>query len=178
MIRLVSVSFPVQSLWVKDPVLLQLWCGFSPWPGNYHMPCAAEKGGGGERDRVALCWDGDGTAGEGWAWYKTGVCFFLIACSDQTQPPLTIRCLLVNVCWIHVFYFLFFGFFFFFFRATLVAYGSSQARDRIGATAANLRHNSQQRILNPLSEARDGTCILMDTSWSHDRNTKASLIWA
>ena len=30
--------------WVKDPAQLQLWCklqlwlGFSPWPGNFHMP--------------------------------------------------------------------------------------------------------------------------------------------
>ena len=30
---------------------------------------------------------------------------------------------------------------FFFFRATLVAYGSSQARDQIGAIAAGLRHS-------------------------------------
>ena len=30
----------------------------------------------------------------------------------------------------------------------------------------DLHHSSQQcRILNPLSEARDGTHILMDTSW-------------
>ena len=30
----------------------------------------------------------------------------------------------------------------------------------------DLHHSSQQRqILDPLSEARDGTCILMDTSW-------------
>ena len=30
----------------------------------------------------------------------------------------------------------------------------------------DLRHNSwQQGILNPLSKARDQTCILMDTSW-------------
>ena len=32
----------------------------------------------------------------------------------------------------------------------------------------DLRHSSRQhRILNPLSEARDGTCFLMDTSWVH-----------
>jgi len=32
----------------------------------------------------------------------------------------------------------------------------------------NLHHSSQQhQILNPLSEARNGTCILMDTSQVH-----------
>ena len=41
----------------------------------------------------------------------------------------------------------------------------------------NLHHSSQQRrILNPLSEARDRTCILMDTSQicllSHDGNSE------
>ena len=41
----------------------------------------------------------------------------------------------------------------------------------------DLHHSSQQcQILNPLSEARDCTCILMDTSWilnllSHNRNS-------
>ena len=70
-------------------------------------------------------------------------------------------------------------FFLFFlpFRATFAAYGNSQARGLIGATAAglhdshcnarfcNLHHSSGKRwILNPLSEARDQTCILMDIS--------------
>ena len=51
------------------------------------------------------------------------------------------------------------------FRAVPVAYGSSQARGRIGAAAAGLHHSSMQcRILNPLSAARDRTHILMDTS--------------
>ena len=68
-----------------------------------------------------------------------------------------------------------------YFRATSIAYGSSQARGRIGlhllaystATATlHPRHvcdlpcsSQQYRILNPLSEARDQTCILTDTSW-------------
>ena len=70
--------------------------------------------------------------------------------------------------------------FFFFFRATPAAYGGFQARGVIGAVAAgyttaiampypsyvcNLHHSSQQhQILNPPSEARDQTCVLMDTS--------------
>ena len=55
--------------------------------------------------------------------------------------------------------------FFCLFRATPVAYGGSQARGQIRAVAASLRHNSQQRwILNPVSEARDRTLILMDAS--------------
>ena len=75
-------------------------------------------------------------------------------------------------------------FFFFFlklFRAASVVYGSSQAGVKselqllayITATATwdrsclwDIYHSSQQRqILNPLSEARDRTCIPMDTSW-------------
>ena len=60
------------------------------------------------------------------------------------------------------------------FRATLVAYGSSQARGRIGATVTAMWDSSriydlhrswwQLRILNSLSEARDGTRILMDAN--------------
>ena len=66
------------------------------------------------------------------------------------------------------------------FKATPVAYRSSQGRHQIGATAAGLCYSHsntrsrcicdlccslrQGRILNPLSEARDPTCILMDTS--------------
>ena len=50
-------------------------------------------------------------------------------------------------------------------RATPTAYGTSQARGRIEAIAASLHHSSWQHwIFNPLSEASDQTCILMDAS--------------
>ena len=62
------------------------------------------------------------------------------------------------------FFFLFF-YFFVFFRAASSAYGSSQARGRIRAAAANLHHS---QILNPLSKAQDCTCILKDTSEFRD----------
>ena len=63
-----------------------------------------------------------------------------------------------------------------------MAYGGSQARSQTGAMldyttatatldpshVCNLHHSSQQCwILNLLHETRDGTCILMDTSWIH-----------
>ena len=67
-----------------------------------------------------------------------------------------------------------------FFRATPVAYGGSQARGPMGAAVQvyitatavpdlshilDLPHSLWQcRIFNPLSEARDQTCILRDTS--------------
>ena len=67
---------------------------------------------------------------------------------------------------------------FFYFRATSVAYGSSQPGDRIGAVVGSLHHSHSNGrseahlqsthlkcwILNPLSEARNQTLILMDTS--------------
>ena len=72
--------------------------------------------------------------------------------------------------------------YFCFVGATLRAYGGSQARGQIGATAANLYHShsnarSEPRlqpsptahswILNPLSEARDWTHNFMVPSWIH-----------
>ena len=71
--------------------------------------------------------------------------------------------------------------FFCLFRAEPMAYENSQARGRIRAAAAslyttatatwdpshlcNLYHRSRQHwILNPLSKARNQTCVLMDTS--------------
>ena len=74
-----------------------------------------------------------------------------------------------------------FIYFLLFLRSTLVAYGNSrlgvkselQLPAYTTATAiqdpshvCNLYHSSRQhQILNPLSEARDRTYILMDTSW-------------
>ena len=69
-------------------------------------------------------------------------------------------------------------YFFYFFRATPMAYGSSQvgveSELQLLATATAIAtwdpscicdHSTQQyRILNPLSEARNGTHILMHTS--------------
>ena len=76
------------------------------------------------------------------------------------------------------------------FKAALVAYGSSQARCQIRAVAmqdpstiCDLYHSSRQhQILNPLSEARDQTGILMDTSrvcnlLSHNRNSLHFCSW-
>ena len=63
-----------------------------------------------------------------------------------------------------------------------MTYGSSQARGRIGASAASLCHSHsnvgsephlqpipQAQILNPLSEARNQTCVLTDASRVHYR---------
>ena len=61
-------------------------------------------------------------------------------------------------------FFLPFFLFFCLFRATLIAYGGSQARGRIRAAATS---SQQHQILNPLSKARDKTRVLMDTSWVH-----------
>ena len=74
----------------------------------------------------------------------------------------------------------FFFWSFFAFRAAPSAYGGSQARGLIGAVAASLYQSHSNagselhlrptpqltaiQILNPLSEARNQTCILMDAS--------------
>ena len=65
------------------------------------------------------------------------------------------------------------------YRAAPVAYGSSQARGRTRAASTatqdqshncNLYHSSRQSwTLNPLSEARDQTCVLMNISLIHFR---------
>ena len=62
-----------------------------------------------------------------------------------------------------------------FFRATIPARGSSHARGQLEVAAASLHHSPrnagsepqvwQCQILNPLSEAKHWTHILMDTIW-------------
>ena len=78
-----------------------------------------------------------------------------------------------------VFIYLFFGLF----RPVSTAYGGSQARSWIGAVASGLHHSHSNArsephlwptpqprqcwILNPMSVARDWTCVLMDASQIH-----------
>ena len=48
----------------------------------------------------------------------------------------------------------------------LTAYTTAKATQD-PSRVCNLQHSSRQcLILNPLSEAKDQTCILMDTSWA------------
>ena len=84
--------------------------------------------------------------------------------------------------WTLMFCFVLFFFFFFLFGAAPAVYGSSQARGRIGATPASLHHShsnagskmclpptpqtQQHQILNPMSRARDWSCVPMDTCWA------------
>ena len=79
------------------------------------------------------------------------------------------------------------------FWATPMAYEGSQARGLIGAIAAGLHlatampdpshvcdlHQSSQQcqILNPLSEARDRTCVLMDASRIRYRWATMGTLW-
>ena len=58
-----------------------------------------------------------------------------------------------------------FHLFIYLFRAASTAYGVSQARGQIGAIAADLHHSSW--TFNPLSKAKEWTCVLMDASQVH-----------
>ena len=92
--------------------------------------------------------------------------------------PVSDWIILIFYCWV---VFVLFCFVFCLFRAVPVTYGGSQARGQIGATAASPPHSHsnvgsesclwptpqllQHQILNSLNEARDGTCVLVVTSW-------------
>ena len=103
--------------------------------------------------------------------------FCFTTCLNYTLGP---------ILWFWVFVYLFIHLFIYLlllFRAGPVAYGISQAREQIRATAATyttntaiqylihtceLYHSSGQCwILNPLRETRDQIQVLMDTSWVH-----------
>ena len=50
----------------------------------------------------------------------------------------------------------------------VLAYATATAMQDL-SHVCDLQHNVQQHQMpNPLSEARDPTCILMDTSWVHN----------
>ena len=93
------------------------------------------------------------------------------------------------------FYLIYLFIYFWFFRAAPVTYVSSQARGWNRAAAAGLRttatakphlslvcdlhHSSRQHwILNPLSEARNWTCVLMDTSQVFSAESQQELLSA
>ena len=90
------------------------------------------------------------------------------------QPPV-----LCNIGFIYLFIFLFI---IIIFRAAPAAYRSSQAWGQIEAADASLYCSLQQHwILNPLSEARDQTHVLMHTSQvlnllSHNGNSGTAFI--
>ena len=115
---------------VKDLVVsplwlwLQLWYGFAPWPGNFHVPQKRLK-----RKYVTLIAVLDIEPALH-SWDKS----FLAIMSNSFS----------NLA--------FFSFFFLLFRAAPAAYGSSQARSPIRATAASLRHSH--------SNARSELCLL------------------
>lgn len=97
-----------------------------------------------------------------------------------TKPP-QFKSYLCDVPCVWVFCCCCFVFVLLLFRAALNAYGSSQIGVKLelqlpayttGTAMQNPSHvrnlhSSATHILNPLSEARDQTCILMDTSQSH-----------
>ena len=51
----------------------------------------------------------------------------------------------------------------------LLTYTTATATQDLSPVCDLLHSSQQRRILSPLSETRDGTCILMDTSQVHYR---------
>ena len=103
--------------------------------------------------------------------YVFGFLYFSVSYDMQELIWGELCSLLLLLC--HSVFFFFFVFLLFLWAAP-TAHGGTQARGRIGAVAASLHHSHsnarselclqpapQLPILNPLSEARDGTCVLM-----------------
>ena len=125
-----------------------LWCSFDPWPGNFHMLWVWPK----KKKIKCQC-------------NRTYIHF--VVCSHEISlrrpfPPLNHKVLEVfSVGGLFVCLFVLL------FRAAPIAYGVSQARGQIGATAAGLCHSHsntrtelhhsswQHWIPKSLSEARD-----------------------
>ena len=107
--------------------------------------------------------------------WSQGLPLYLCTISDINPPCLTSIFTFLKISFNFTNLFLNF----FLFTAAPVAYGNSQARGQTGAAAAGLccsmempdlsrvcnlhRSLRQFHILNPLSVARNGTCIHMDT---------------
>ena len=97
----------------------------------------------------------------GSSFWVSYVSFHLFICHPASEVLLLLEDIVSSRTF---FVFVDINFIFCLFRAAPAAYRDSQARGQIRAVVADLHHGTQQhRILNPLSEARDQTCILMDT---------------
>ena len=104
--------------------------------------------------------------------YTTSFSYYIIFLKGHSNMGVFYRC---YTDWYNVYYY------FFLFRASPVVYGSSWAKGWIIAAAAGLSHSHSNArselhlwlhqswwqcwIPDPLSEVKDGTQNLMDTSW-------------
>ena len=150
---------------VKDPALpqlqcrWQLWLRFSPWPRNFHMPWENLKKKMGLEQRLDL--------------KKNYMCLLLLllllllSSSSLLTPPELLPLLfsLLRMPFLPLdtssssfragpgivpsISPFFFFFFFLLFKAALTAYGSSQARGTISATATNLYHSHRNTRSEP-----------------------------
>ena len=121
------------------------------------------------------------------------ICDKLLAVTTEPTFPFELNMVIPVIS----FSFLYFFFFFCLFSTVPVTFGSSQARGRIGAAGANLRHSRSNARSEPClwlaaqlmatpdpwppNEARHRTCFLMDTSrvlnlLSHNRNSSCNFL--
>ena len=103
-----------------------------------------------------------------WAWAHARMCNISLAMGKLLVPLKLSTCFSAQCCnlitWVIKGSSLSYFFFLFLFKTTLVAYGSSQARDGIEAAAeVYATACSKARSFNPLSKASDRTDIFSDT---------------